>query len=184
MNKNCHTLVELPLSQPSMFLPRLGLLCTLLIIADWSWACRMPRREQLVDPDFQIAMATDIAVAEVISAKPQYDHPGRVDYQFLVVKRLTGPSELSFSISGWAPGSTSDTTFDDHKDKAFWLTGGGRVTIDTNCAIHPDFIVGKTYLVFRNLPMTFRSFEEIEKFDGRSADVDKWLAYVQARVRK
>jgi hypothetical protein len=167
-----------------MLLTRLGLLCALLIIADSGWACRVPRREQLVDPDIQIEMATDIALAEVISATPRYDHPGNVGYQFIVVKRLIGPNEQSFSISGWPPSSSSNTTFDNHKDEAFWQTGGGRVTIDTNCAIHPDFIVGKTYLVFRDLPMTFRSFEEIEKIDGRSADVDKWFAYVQARVRK
>jgi hypothetical protein len=167
-----------------MLLTRLGLLCALLIIADSSWACRVPRREQLVDPAIQVAMTTDIALAKVISATPRYDQPGKVDYQFIVVMRLAGPNEQSFSISGWPPGSTSNTSFDNHKDEAFWQTGGGRVTIDTNCAIHPDFIVGKTYLVFRDLPMTFRSFEQIEKFDGRLADVDKWFAYVQARVRK
>jgi hypothetical protein len=55
---------------------------------------------------------------------------------------------------------------------------------DSDCVIHPDFVVGKVYLVLRNLPVTWRSFEEVDTVDGRSADEDKWFDYVQAHVRQ
>lgn len=32
--------------------------------------------------------------------------------------------------------------------------------------------------------MTWRSFEEIETVDGRSADEDKWFVYVRAHLRQ
>jgi hypothetical protein len=55
---------------------------------------------------------------------------------------------------------------------------------DSDCVIHPDFVVGKAYLVLRDLPVTWRSFEEVDIVDGRSADEDKWFGYVQAHVRQ
>lgn len=160
------------------------LLCALSIIPGASLACRVSPAEQLVNPDVQIALANDIVLAKVISAAPRFENGREVDYQFLVVKRLTGHDEQLFSLSGRAPGRSRDTTFDHHQDKAFWGRGGGRVMNDADCVIHPDFVVGKTYLVFRDRPVTRRSFEEIETGDGRSSDDDKWFAYVQGHVRR
>jgi hypothetical protein len=160
------------------------LLCALSTIPGASWACRAPPAEQLVNPDVQIALANDIVLAKVISAAPRFQNGREVDYQFLVVKRLTGRDEQLFSLSGRAPGRSRDTTFDHHQDEAFWRRGGGRVMNDADCVIYPDFVVGKTYLVFRDRPVTWRSFEEIDTADGRSLDDDKWFAYVQAHARR
>jgi hypothetical protein len=167
-----------------MLLIRSLLLCALSIISGACWACRAPPREQLIDPEVQVALANDVVLAKVISATPRYENGREFDYQFLVLKRLTGPDQQLFSLSGQAPGRSRDTTFDHHQDEAFWHRGGGRVMNDADCVIHPDFVVGKTYLVFRDRPMTWRSFEEIETVDGRSADDDKWFVYVRAHLRQ
>lgn len=169
--------------RPSMVISRCLLICALSIISGASQACRIPPPEELINPDVQIAMANDIVLAKVISATPQYENDGKVDYQFLVVQRLTGPDQQFFSMSGHAPGQRRDTTFANHQDKAFWQRGGGRVMNDSDCVVRPDFVVGKTYLVFRDGPVTWRSFEEIDTVDGRSADDDRWFAYVRAHVR-
>jgi hypothetical protein len=123
-------------------------------------------------------------LAKVISATPRSDDVQEVDYQFLILKRLTGPDQLLFSMSGRMPGQNRDTTFGNHQDETFWQRGGGRMMNDTDCVIYPDFVVGRTYLVFRDSPVTRRSFEEIETADGRSADDDKWFVYVQSHVRQ
>lgn len=167
-----------------MILSRFLLFYALSIVTDKCWACRVPPPEQLINPDVQIALATDVALARVVNAVPGRDKGEDVDYQFLVLKRLAGPDKQLFSISGRAPGLSRDTTFDNRRDEAFWQRGGGRVMNDTDCVIHPDFVVGKTYLVFRDLPMTWRSFEEVETVDGRAGVDDKWFSYVQARVRQ
>lgn len=163
-----------------MLLTRSLLLCALSIITGACWACRVPPPEQLISPDVQISLASDVALAKVVSATPRDDNGRDVDYEFLVLKRLAGPDQQLFSISGHAHGISPNTTFSNHRDEAFWQRGGGRVMNDTDCVIHPDFIVGKTYLVFRSLPMTRRSFEEIETLDGRSSDDDKWFVYAQS----
>lgn len=167
-----------------MSLIRPLLLCALFIAPGASWACRVPPAEQFVNPDVQIALANDIVLAKVIGAAPRFEKGLEVDYQFLIVKRLTGGDEQLFSLSGRAPGRSGDTTFDHHRDDAFWGRGGGRVMNGTDCVIHPDFVVGKTYLLFRDRPVTRRSFEEIDTADGRLAEDDKWFAYVQARVSR
>lgn len=166
-----------------MHITRFLLLCALSIISGSCQACRAPPPEQLINPDVQIALASDIVLAKVISVTPQYDNGGKVDYQFLVLKRLMGPDQQFFSVSGHASELSRDTTFANHQDKAFWQRGGGRVMNDSDCVIRPNFVVGKTYLVFRDGPVTWRSFEEIDTVDGRSADEDRWFAYVHARVR-
>jgi hypothetical protein len=163
------------------------LLCTLSIIAGTCWACHVAPPEQLIGPDLQVALATDVTLARVVSIAPRYelyDNRGDVDYQFVVLKRLAGPDQQFFSISGRAPGRSRDTTFNSHQDAAFWKKGGGRVKNEGDCAIHPDFVVGKTYLVFRNLPVTRRSFEEIEITDERLGDDDRWFRYVQVHVQQ
>jgi hypothetical protein len=151
------------------------------------WACYAAPPEQLIDPAVQVSLATDVTLATVVNITPRYeryDDRGDVDYQFVVLKRLAGPDQQFFSISGRAPGRSRDTTFDNHRDETFWHKGGGRVKNEGDCAIHPDFVVGKTYLVFRGAPTTRRSFEEIAAIDARSGDEDKWLSYVQTHIRR
>ena len=163
------------------------LLLSALSITGSCRACHVAPAEQLIDPNVQVALATDVTLARVVSIAPRYeryDDRGDVDYQFVVLKRLLGPDQKFFSIAGHAPGRSRDTTFNDHRDEAFWRKGGGRVTNEGDCLIHPDFVVGKTYLIFRGLPVTRRSYEAVETVEANSGDGDKWLAYVQAHIRQ
>ncbi|MFC4933032.1 hypothetical protein [Massilia sp. GCM10023247] len=77
-------------------------------------------------------------------------------------------------------GNGDDTSFDHHADPTFWKRGGGRVMNGGGCCLHPDFVVGGTYLVFLNSPWTWRSFEKIEVVNGAINEEDQWLAYVAA----
>lgn len=112
------------------------LLCALSVIPGASWACCAPPAEQLVNPDVQIALANDIVLAKVISAAHRFENGREVDYQFLVVKRLTGRGEQLFTLSRREPGRSRDTTFDHHQIVDFWRRGGGRMMNDSDCVIY------------------------------------------------
>lgn len=162
-----------------------------------TWACWKPPEQQLISVDEQIMAATDVSVAEVISATPV---EGRdIEYRFRVRQRLAGADRGSFTVMGrsigkhWsdfttasssAAGGDQDTTFDHHTNPAFWKRGGGRVMNEGDCRIYPSFVVGATYLVFLGAPVTWRSFEKIEAVNGRITDDDKWLAYVKAGLAR
>jgi hypothetical protein len=156
------------------------------LVVPFSHACRTPPMEQVVTPEQQIAIATDVSVARVIRATPSPlpASGGRpsVEYEFEVEERILGPDEPRFVIIGARgetrprPGST------DHSDKEFWERGGGRLCNDSDCVLRPNFTVGERYLVFRGNPATWRSFERIEFVRGRPNAEDKWLAYVKARL--
>jgi hypothetical protein len=51
---------------------------------------------------------------------------------------------------------------------------------DSDCVIHPSFVVGNTYLVFLDMPPTWRSFEKLDMFGSIVNHDDKWLAHVKA----
>jgi hypothetical protein len=163
-----------------------------------SWACYSYPRQQLMNVDEQIMLASDVSVAQVISATPL---EGKlVEYRFVVLRRLAGQVENTFTVTGRAEASRSnytgfyspmltlpetasngdDTSFDNHANPTFWKRGGGRVMNGGDCLIYPNFVVGRAYLVFLNSPWTWRSFEKIELVDGAVNKEDKWLAYVTA----
>lgn len=167
-----------------------------------SWACYSPPSQQLMSVDEQIARASDVSVAWVINAVPlQNDF---IEYHFVVQERLAGKGGNMFTVTGraqasrrnggsvatptlhWpaAAGIGNETSVDNHTDPAFWKRGGGRVMNDTGCAIHPDFVVGGTYLVFLDTPWTRRSFEKIGVSHGVAGNGDQWLAYVKAGLGK
>lgn len=146
-------------------------------------ACYAPPRGQLIDVDAQLRAATDVAVGQVISATPL--DGDNVEYRFIVLDRLAGPVREVFTVTGWGGDKAgNDTTFDDHRDFAFWARGGGRTMNSPDCVIHPNFVVGGTYLVFLGAPSTRRSFEKIGTVDGAVDRDDKWLAYVASGLRK
>ena len=88
------------------------------------WACRKAPERQLIGVDEQIMGATDVSLAEVISATPV---EGRVvEYRFRVRQRLAGYDRKDFTMTGSAPtGAARDSSFDNHTDPAFWKRGGG-----------------------------------------------------------
>jgi hypothetical protein len=137
----------------------------------------------MVSVQTQIETATDVSLATVVDAIPTPD--GDVEYRFQVVQQFAGPHRTDFAVigrSGQRYGK--DTAFDGHTDPAFWAYGGGRVMNDSDCAIHPSFTLGSSYLVFLGPTATRRSYEKIDMVDGKINGDDRWLAYVQAGLRK
>jgi hypothetical protein len=140
-------------------------------------ACWAPPQRQMMGVGELVALATDVAVAQVVSAVP--GDMSSVDYTFVVRERLAGPARPMFTLAG-GPHRDGDVErdFDDHVDPAFWRHGGGRTINDSDCVIRPSFEVGATYLVFAAPPFTWRSFERIDAAD------DRWLAWVRTALRE
>ena len=152
-----------------------------------STACRAPPREQLVTPEEQIALATDVTIAKVVRAIPlpipSFRGRPSMEYEFEVHERLLGMNEQRFVLIGASGETRSDSSSTDHSDEAFWQRGGGRLYNDSDCVLRPDFVVGENYLVFRGMPATWRSFEHIETVLGKPNADDKWLSYVREKLR-
>lgn len=157
------------------------LLC--VFSAQNAWACRKAPEQQLIGVDEQILAATDVSVAEVISATPV---EGRVvEYRFRVLQRLAGYDRKEFTMTGSAPPREAvETSFDNHAAPAFWKRGGGRLVNESDCRIYPSFVVGSRYLMFLGSPFTWRSAEKIEAVDWPVTSSDAWLAYVKAGLDK
>ena len=151
-----------------------------------SRACRAPPREQMVTPEAQIAMATDVSVAKVVRAAPTSIPGGggrlTVEYEFEVQERIQGFPAQQFIVVGSAGETRSPPSSLDHSDEKFWERGGGRLYNDSDCELRRNFEVGEMYLVFRGKPATWRSFEHIETVRGRPNPNDKWLAYVKEQL--
>lgn len=159
-----------------------------LMVIPASQACYSPPREQIVTPDEQIAMATDVSVAKVIRATPAGvpNSGGRpsMEYEFEVQQRLRGFPQPRFVLPG-AQGQTRPAPgSNDHSDAGFWERGGARLHNDPDCVLRPDFTVGEYYLVFRGKPATWRSFEHIETVDGKPNPNDKWLMFVKEKLKE
>ena len=172
----------------------LALFFSTLLIQD-AWACRAPPANQLMGVDEQIALASDVYLAQAVAATPLEGNA--VEYRFVVLQRLAGPERRTFTLSGRAAGTPAflaggpanagereRATFDHHTAPAFWQRGGGRATNGADCAIHPVFTLGDSYLVFLDSPWTWRSFERIEAVDGAVDEGDRWLAYVRAGLAR
>lgn len=142
--------------------------------------------EQVVTPEQQIAIATDVSVARVIRATPSPipASGGRpsVEYEFEVQERILGPDEPRFIVIGARGETRPEPRSTDHSDEEFWERGGGRLYNDSDCVLRPNFTVGEYYLVFHGKPLTWRSFEHIESIRGRPDPEDKWLSYVKSRL--
>ncbi|MGH8854235.1 MAG: hypothetical protein ACREWI_08150 [Telluria sp.] len=143
-------------------------------------ACSRPPSEQLIGVDEQIAQATDVSVATVVRASLL--DGGRVQYDFVVLKRLHGPDQPEFSLVGMTRSSGEmPVGSNDHGDSTFWKYGGGRLMNSPDCRIHPRFMVGESYLIFNQQP-TWRSYERIAIVNGKPLANDQWLQYVEAKL--
>ena len=128
---------------------------------------------QLVDRTPNIALATVIR-AEVSGQE--------VVYTFQTLKTIKGEPRREFQLRGEPslyPAQSDD--FERHGKKEFWSYNTmGRLTMDTDCKVHPSFSVGGTYLAFLDLPFHSKSFELIHVTTGDQQD--KWLKYVLNRA--
>lgn len=156
------------------------------LVSPVSHACYAPPSHQVVTPDQLIAMATDVSVARVVratpSSAPAYGGRPSVEYEFEIQRRILGPELQRFILIG-AKGETRPGPISkDHSDAAFWQRGGGRLYNDPDCVLRPGFIVGESYLVFRDRPASWRSFEHIETVRGQPNPDDKWLSFVEENL--
>ena len=138
----------------------------------------------MIGVDEQIAGAVNIAVVQVLGATPTGD--GRLNYEFLVQKRLAGMDRRSFALMEAEPvrGLAQESSFDNHEDPAFWARGGGRLMNYMDCQLYPAYVVGNSYLLFWGSPQTRRSAEKIETVGMSFNRRDKWLLYVEAALEK
>lgn len=149
------------------------------------WACYAPPPALTISVDEQIAAAGDVVVAKVVNSIPRGLGPSSYEYRFVVQQRLAGAGGREFTLSGSASfDGGSETTYARHADPAFWARGGGRTMNGPDCAMHPNFMVGNSYLVFLGGPATWRSFERIEAADGGFDHGDQWFRYVTTRLRE
>lgn len=170
--------------------PAYAILLLGILASPGSHACFAPPMEQVVTPDEQIALASDVVVARVVRATPlapllsHSNGGGRpaVEYEFDVQERLLGPDERRFVLIGAQGENRRASPSNDHRDDAFWQRGGGRLHNDSDCVLRPNFVVGEHYLIFRGKPATWRSFEHIETVRGRPDPDDRWLAYVKEKL--
>jgi hypothetical protein len=158
-----------------------------IAVSQNSQACRKPPAEQMVTPDQQIALATDVSVARVIRATPSTlpalgGRPS-VEYEFEVQQHLLGFPQSRFILVGAQGETRPGPSSSDHSDGKFWERGGGRLYNDPDCVLRPDFIVGEHYLIFRGKPATWRSFEHIETVRGRPNPNDRWLSFVKEKLQ-
>ena len=163
-------------------MPLVGALL-LALAAPAAEACRAPPARQLIAPDEQVRLAMDVALGQVISATPLDGE--QVEYRFLVLDQLGGAARKVFTVIGRsADRYGKDTSFNGQTDFAFWARGGGRTWNGSDCVIHPDFVIGNSYLVFIGSPPTWRSFEKIDMVGGSVDQDDKWLVYVKDRLHQ
>lgn len=146
------------------------------------WACHSPPREQTIGVDEQIWLASDVSVAKVVNASVTAD--GQTEYEFLVYRRIAGEDRQRFTVIGSGKlANHNQSDFAKHTDDAFWRAGGGRLFNDTDCVIHPTFVLGASYLAFLGQPITRRSFERIGTSSDHIDSSDKWLSYIEAKMR-
>lgn len=153
----------------------------LALSAAASQACRVAPQAQRIAVEDQVRQPADVMVAQAIGATPLGGDA--VEYNFLVLDQMRGLPRKVFTVLGRAASPyDQDSSYDRHQDFAFWARNGGRVTSGTDCAIHPSFVVGNSYLMFLGDAPTLRSFEKIDMVDGHPDPDDQWLAYVKTAL--
>lgn len=175
-----------PTSKFGLVKPSYLLLLIGTVSSSVSHACAVPPRQQMVTPEEQIALATNVALAKVVRATPlpMQNSGGRpsVEYEFEVQERLLGSEEQRFVLIGANGDTRPNSSSNDHSDEAFWQRGGGRLYNDPDCVLRPNFVIGENYLVFRGKPATWRSFEHIVTVRGKPNSDDRWLSYAKEKL--
>jgi hypothetical protein len=153
----------------------------LALSAAASQACRLAPAAQRIAVEDEVRQPADVMVGQVVGATPLGGDA--VEYSFLVLDQMRGLPRKVFTVLGRAVSPyDQDTSYDRHRDFAFWARYGGRSMHAMDCVIHPGFVVGNSYLVFLGAAPTRRSFEKIDMVDGHPDAGDKWLAYVKTAL--
>jgi hypothetical protein len=165
-----------------MVRPLSALLC-LALASGPAAACYSAPQEQVTPADELIARSSRIVLAKVMRAETGPGDRYDVTYSFRAERWLRGKGAATFEIVGHpADWEGATTTFDHHADPAFWEDAEGRLSHDTDCVIHPSFVVGGTYLVFLDAPYHNKSFEQVTRTHGDADTRDEWLQYVEDKV--
>lgn len=143
--------------------------CLFMIVPVLAWGCFAPKPDQVAAPEVLIKRSKNIYLADAFESSG-----AKVDFK--VIEILKGKRRTRFQISG-AFADEVGTDFNGHRLESFWSKSGGRVQIEPNCEIVPNFQKGKRYLIFLDKPYHFKSFELIENGD------DAWLKKVRAEVK-
>jgi hypothetical protein len=158
----------------------LFLLILLVIIPDSSFACYSPEH-LTVHYSKLIERTSNIVLAEVTKIERL---PREVDrYHFKTIEALKGnPGEtflMEFRHLGYprADFKSPDYDFDRHRDGLFWNKQVSRQWNWPDCEMYPFFTAGVRYLIFRDRPYHYKSFERI------IADDDRWLQAVRTEIR-
>ena len=142
-------------------------------------ACFISPKHFSATPDQLVDRTSNIVLATVIRAEVSGQE---VVYTFTTLRTIKGKSKKEFQLRGESslyPAQSDD--FDRHEKKEFWSYNGmGRLTMDTDCKVHPSFSVGGTYLAFLDQPFHSKSFELIHATTGNRED--RWLKYVLNRA--
>lgn len=160
-------------------------LAILLLLSPFPvFACFAPPAQQMVPPDELIARTQNIVLAKAIRAETT-DDAYVVSYTFRTIRVLKGSASDTFETTGYpAIWEGWNENFNHHFDEKFWSTSAGRLSSETDCKIYPAFSVGGTYLMFLDQPYHRKSFEIILRTEGKADVRDKWLQYVESRVKR
>jgi hypothetical protein len=145
-------------------------------------ACAIPPFEQSVPSAQLIARSKNIVLAKAVNVQAMAN--GEVRYAFEVTKQIAGSTPGKFQLVGVAEMLTDDQkNFNHHTDTIFWKSSIGRFSNDTDCQIHPSFLMGREYLVFLDAPYHNRSFELIIRTSDGKYKKDQWLQYVEDKIK-
>jgi hypothetical protein len=154
----------------------------LLFAALESSACMVSPAIQNVPHDKFIERSNTIVLAK--AAKSEVMTNGEVRYFFEVKNTIAGNAAKNFEVIGFPEMVSGDLNhFNHHNDKQFWKTSRGRMVHDTDCQIHPSFALGREYLLFLDVPYHNKSFELIVNGSGDLRKKDKWLQYVEGKIK-
>jgi hypothetical protein len=153
----------------------------LVLFSNSSISCDEQPASQVASPDELISRTSQIVLAKAVSALANQNN--EVTYRFITIKVLKGKAVEKFEILGHPLLEGDLHNFDHHNSEEFWKEYGGRVSGHTDCEIHPGFSVGGTYLIFLSKPYHIKSFENIFRANGNNKTKDKWLFYVEEKLK-
>jgi hypothetical protein len=152
------------------------------VFSQGSFSCDEQPASHSVNPDELISRTSQIVLAKAASALIN-KKGNEVSYRFKTIRMLKGKPVKKFEILGHPLFEGGLQNFDHHKSEEFWKEYGGRVDGGTDCEIHPGFSVGGLYLVFLDKPYHKKGFESIFHISGNSETKDKWLFYVEEKLK-
>lgn len=124
-----------------------------------------------------VERSQNITLAKVLSVSKENPH-GLNTFTFSTLKILRGNVPESFSLQGYSAGEVKDHpgTFSHHQDPGFWTGTTGNTLLPGDCNAYGIFAIGKTYLIFYDMPSHVHSYEEV------ASGEDQWLVRVNKLI--